>query len=817
MVATTPRNYVPWYLRWELPTLLPGALLSFVMVWSVIQSIASSNWAEGLRALIGVALPALLVGIIFARLRWLPGWLAHILSAALGIAWSIQQIGALLVGQISTELNTAMADRLITWGDRATEILIRVIIWSRVLAVGGRGEDVVLFVVALALLCWALGYATGWLLFRSGWTWWAVLLNAMTILVNYTFAFPKPNQLFFVFLGSALLLIVHQNIVHKQHAWRLSRIEFPEFMSGRFLVAAALFCGLVVLITSLLPGNVTNAQVARVWRVVSSPLTAVREGWETAFTTINAPEGSSGNDFSTGGARVGGPRALGDGVIMRVRSSKFEYWRAVVFDRYTGRGWVPAVGERARAALGVATQVEARSPLEAGVAVPQLAMGGRTVVTQTIEMTVGRNDNLIVVGGELLSAGLPVLIQHGYLVSEAGLALPNFGETAAIYSQLPLQETRTYTVAALLSTVDEQSLRNAGTTYPDWVTNFYLQLPDTVTPRTKAKAQEIVSGANATNPYDQAMAIQNFLTRFTYDERRPPPPENRDWADFFLFEQQRGYCDDFATSMVVLLRSLGIPARWSQGYAGGSFDPEIGAYVVRQSVAHSWPEAYFPGYGWQRFEPTPASYASPPFRPARPTSESDGITDSPFPSDFTGQSELDRLRELEDRLNGQQGDLEASRRALAERLAAERMRRLVITGGLVAALLAGIVLFFIRLRREVAGLSPASAAYVRLGRMAAWAGLGQGAHVTPYEYGDELGRSLPDRHIAVDRIVDAYVEERFKPGEVQGSSALLRAEADELKQGWLSIRPILIWRMLLRLGSAARPRTRENGRRNGQW
>src|SRR5205814_8210248 len=107
-----------------------------------------------------------------------------------GVAWAIQRIGPLLVQQIAQELNAPLADRLATWSDRATEILIRTIIWSRVLQVGGRGEDIVLFVVALALLAWALGYATGWLLFRSGWTWWAVLLNAMTILVNYTYASP---------------------------------------------------------------------------------------------------------------------------------------------------------------------------------------------------------------------------------------------------------------------------------------------------------------------------------------------------------------------------------------------------------------------------------------------------------------------------------------------------------------------------------------------------------------------------------------------------------------------------------------------------
>ncbi|MFL5804555.1 MAG: DUF4129 domain-containing transglutaminase family protein [Roseiflexaceae bacterium] len=806
MVATSPRNYVPWYLRWDLLTLAPGVILAFTMVWSVVRSIANANWADGLQVLVGVALPALAVGILFARLRWLPGWLAHLLTAALGVAWAIQRIGPLLVDQISQELNTTLADRLVSWGDRGTEILIRTIIWLRVLQVGGRGEDIVLFVVALSLLSWALGYATGWLLFRSGWTWWAVLLNAMTILVNYTFASPKPNGLFFLFLGAALLLLVHQNVVQKQQLWRSSRIEYPEFMPGRFLLAAGLFCGLVVLVTSLLPGNVSNAQVARVWRVVSSPLTAVREGWETAFTTINAPEGSTGNDFSTGGARAGGPRSLGDAVVMRVRSSKFDYWRAIVFDRYTGRGWLPAIGERARAALGVATQVEARTPVEAGVRVPQLDLRGRTVVTQTIEMVQGRTDNLVVLGGEFVSAGLPVLIQHGYMVNEAGLALPNFGETAAIYSQLPLQETRTYTIAALLSTVDEQSLRGAGANYPKWVADYYLQLPDTVTQRTRDKAQEIVREAGATNPYDQALAIQKYLTRFVYDERRPAPPENRDWADYFLFDGQRGYCDDFATTMVVLLRSLKIPARWAQGYAGGTLDTESGAYVVRQSVAHSWPEAYFPGYGWQRFEPTPASYASAPVRPARADDTSSSSSDSTAAADIARQSELDRLRRLEEMLQGSGGDLEASRRALAARLEAERTRQLVIGGGVVAALLAGVVLFFIRLRREVAGLSPAATAYVRLGRMAAWAGLPQGAHITPYEYGGELGRSLPGHGARVDRIVGAYVAERYRPGESQ--------PADGFEQDWQALRTTLLGRMLRRIAAAARPTTeRRNGAR----
>lgn len=809
MVATTPRQtpYVPWYQRWELPALVPGALLALVMVWSVVKSIATSNWAEGLDVLVGVALPALLVGIIFARLHWLPGWLAHLLSAALGIAWAIQRVGPLLARQVAQELDAPLADRLVAWSDRAAEILIRTMVWLRILQAGGRGEDIVLFVVALALLSWALGYATGWLLFRSGWTWRAVVLNAAVILINYTYALPKPNPLFFLFLGTALLLVVHQNVVHKQQLWRSALVEYPEFLPWRFLMAAALFCGLVVLVTSMLPGNVSSVQVARVWRVVSSPLTVVREGWEEAFSTINAPPGTASNNFATRGVRVGGARTFGDAIVMQVRSARYDYWRAVTFDRYTGQGWQNTVGERARAVRNVATVVEARTPVEPGIPVPRIDVRGRTVVTETVTLAESRNDDLVVVGGEFVSANLPVLIQHGYLTNDAGQPLPNFDETTAIYAQLALQETQTYTVSGLVSTADEQSLRAAGTDYPSWVSDHYLALPETVTARTKARAQEIVQQAGATTPYDQALAIQNYLRRLVYDERRPAPPANRDWVDYFLFDRQRGYCDDFATAMVVMLRSLHIPARWAQGYAGGTLDPEKNAYVVRESVAHSWPEVYIPGFGWERFEPTPASYTSPPDRPALP-SETDATGNLAIPGSLADLNRRAReLLDLEEELSGSQQDLEASRRALEARQQAERRQQLAIAGVVVAAILAAVALFFISLRRELKGLSPAAAAYTRLGRLAAWAGMPQGSHVTPYEYAGELGRGLPDQRERVDRIVGAYVAERY--GSTDG------ADADEIEAAWRKLRRPLLVRLAANLGARSRPRSPDGRRPHG--
>ena len=112
-------------------------------------------------------------------------------------------------------------------GERATEILLRALVWLRILQAGGRGEDIVLFVVTVALLMWALGYLTGWLIFRAGRTWLAVVLSAVIIPINYTFTYPKPTQLFFVFLSSALLLMVYQNVAQQQRLWRAALIEFP--------------------------------------------------------------------------------------------------------------------------------------------------------------------------------------------------------------------------------------------------------------------------------------------------------------------------------------------------------------------------------------------------------------------------------------------------------------------------------------------------------------------------------------------------------------------------------------------------------------
>ncbi|MGA2966982.1 MAG: DUF3488 and transglutaminase-like domain-containing protein [Terriglobales bacterium] len=136
----------------------------------------------------------------------------------------------------------------------------------------------------------------------------------------------------------------------------------------------------------------------------------------------------------------------------------------------------------------------------------------------------------------------------------------------------------------------------------------YLKLPP-LDPRIAKLAEEIA--AAPPTDYDKAAAIERYLsTHFGYTLDLPLIPP-RDPLANFLFERKRGHCEYFASSMAVMLRALGIPSRIVTGFRGGEFNDLTGQYVVRASDAHAWVEAYFPGYGWTSFDPTPAATLPP--------------------------------------------------------------------------------------------------------------------------------------------------------------------------------------------------------------
>jgi transglutaminase-like putative cysteine protease len=140
-------------------------------------------------------------------------------------------------------------------------------------------------------------------------------------------------------------------------------------------------------------------------------------------------------------------------------------------------------------------------------------------------------------------------------------------------------------------------------TFPD----RYLQLPEHLDPRIPELARRLT--ASVSSSYLQAFAIQHYLTtQFGYTLQLPAEPPADPIADF-LFHRRRGHCEYFASSMAVLLRTVGIPSRVITGFRGGQFNQINSNYIIRASDAHSWVEAFIPGAGWMTFDPTPASEA----------------------------------------------------------------------------------------------------------------------------------------------------------------------------------------------------------------
>ena len=135
----------------------------------------------------------------------------------------------------------------------------------------------------------------------------------------------------------------------------------------------------------------------------------------------------------------------------------------------------------------------------------------------------------------------------------------------------------------------------------------YLQLPEKLDPRIPALARKVAG--NETGAYRRAMAIERYLTtQFGYTLQLPSEAPDDPLADF-LFHRRRGHCEYFASSMAVMLRTMGIPSRVITGFRGAQFNQVNSTYIVRARDAHSWVEAYIPGAGWTTFDPTPSSNA----------------------------------------------------------------------------------------------------------------------------------------------------------------------------------------------------------------
>ena len=282
-----------------------------------------------------------------------------------------------------------------------------------------------------------------------------------------------------------------------------------------------------------------------------------------------------------------GSPPVGDRVVMVVQCERGENWRQQAYAEYTGWGWRPLHSRKDNAR---ATRDGTHWRVNRSRVSGQMARGA-IAVKQVYHLRVS-------VGGVL-----PAL----FVADDVrGLRLRGLymGETGALNCSGYLRSGATYEVTSLIPPGNAAGRIGTPPLSRD-LERRYLQLPPQLPQRVRDLARQITRGTRG--PQDAAVTIRSYLVdHYPYNLRVAQPSWDQDFVDWFLFEAKQGYCNHFASAMVVLCRCVGVPARLVTGYVPGELSPEqADTYEVQEKDAHSWVEVFIGGLGWQTLDPTP--------------------------------------------------------------------------------------------------------------------------------------------------------------------------------------------------------------------
>ncbi|MGG0220067.1 transglutaminaseTgpA domain-containing protein [Bacillus mycoides] len=316
------------------------------------------------------------------------------------------------------------------------------------------------------------------------------------------------------------------------------------------------------------------------------------------FLKFNTSEASKEQEVSKIGyglddSQLGGPFKPDNTIIFTAQTQNKQYWRVETKDFYTGKGWDLSENRK------------------------KVSFKNKNDVVSWYEPNTKT---------EITEATITMQKSYPHLTYPAGLVSVEASSDVS-YSVNPFSE-KIYTMQGDSSTtlnsykvtyeIPEFSIENLKSvktnegheTSPYFMTK-YTQLPESLPQRVRDLAVNLTNDKG--NRYDKVLAIENYFTdnSFVYETMNVLyPAKNQDYVDQFLFDTKSGYCNNFSTSMIVLLRSAGIPARWVKGYTEGTLENTLAStegeniYTIANNNAHSWVEVYFPGYGWIPFEPT---------------------------------------------------------------------------------------------------------------------------------------------------------------------------------------------------------------------
>ncbi len=478
-----------------------------------------------------------------------------------------------------------------TWHDR----ILNYLGWRLRIAIEqfNAGEivaDPILFLTLMAILLWFLGFAAAFIVIRRRSTWPALIPLGLTLLVigHYDQDLTRNTQFLITFLFFALLLVGRFTFLHYREKWQQEGIhttyETQLDLSKAMLI---LVCVLLVLSWVIPITPQQSRRYSELWERISKPWQRLRDELSNFFVPENATTFLTASYYGES-MNLGTGSPVSEEIVFTVQTEAEDiaghrnYWRARIYDSYENEDWTTSGSFPSR--LLYPGTFEIRYPNW---------QGGRTVL-YTFTTQVSRMANIY-------ATGAPTWVSRPAEVIYQPLS-NNQEDLIALIADPPMPFGEAYQVEAWISVPTINELRSSSTDYPTSMER-YLELPQDFSPKIAALAAEIASEYD--NPYDKAHAITRYLRNtIEYSRILPPIPEAADPLEWFLFDEQIGFCNYYASAQVLMLRSLGIPARMAVGFAQGEFDTETNTYTVRKKDSHAWPEVYFVDYGWVIFEPT---------------------------------------------------------------------------------------------------------------------------------------------------------------------------------------------------------------------
>jgi transglutaminase-like putative cysteine protease len=601
--------------------LLAVAMFLFIVMISGL-AIKAADWSDHLQIIAAVGMIGGMTGIAFARSSF-SGKVAILFGSVYGIFLVGWEIGRTL-------------DKALIWRDKIFALLGRIGVFIRVIASGEPNKDPLIFVLLVALVFWIMGCFGAWWIFRRDGFWAAVLPPGIAIFINQFFYVGRSKlegylilYVLFVLLLAARLVLWRQQIV-----WREMRAHVPENVPLYISRAGVIVALLLVVISWGGPAFAESDDLAKLWAAIVSPFTKIQDrigdvlgGLRTAAVVTS--------DYYSDVLPVQAGVVPEDVLIMYVTPERMPneqgrfYWLSRVYNVYEEGNWKLNIGEK-----------QEYGPDSGDFPLPPYL--GREVIEVSFEPKLPAIHRLSV-------PSYPVWVNRT-IEAEVLPLLNNEVDILTITTTTAIFNGESYDTRASIAIPTADELRGASDIFPDWIVSNYLLLPEDTTVRTKELALRLTEGEE-TN-YDKAMAITSWLRRnIEYSRETIPPPEDVERIDWFLFEYQVGFCNWYASAEVILLRSVGIPARLAVGFARGDFqrldgnkedlETDEGYYEVRGEDAHAWPEVYFPGYGWVEFEPT---VNQPDL--VRPEILDDSLDGSNNDLPMGSESEEDRMRRL---------------------------------------------------------------------------------------------------------------------------------------------------------------------------